>query len=59
MIRDLFEVWDALADGDALPEELYVVELGVGNGTQARSSWTSSGPSTPRTGATITGACTT
>lgn len=36
VIRDLFEVWDALADGDALPEELYVVELGVGNGTQAK-----------------------
>ncbi|MEO3887316.1 hypothetical protein [Nonomuraea sp. B5E05] len=36
VIRDLFEVWDALADGDALPEELYVVELGVGNGSQAK-----------------------
>ncbi|TDC10073.1 hypothetical protein E1267_05485 [Nonomuraea longispora] len=36
VIRDLFEVWDALADGDALPEELYVVELGVGNGGQAK-----------------------
>ncbi|MER6825088.1 hypothetical protein ABT352_03775 [Streptosporangium sp. NPDC000563] len=36
VIGDLFEVWDALADGDALPEELYVVELGVGNGSQAK-----------------------
>ncbi|WP_219469106.1 hypothetical protein [Nonomuraea rhizosphaerae] len=36
VIGDLFEVWDALADGDALPEELYVVELGVGNGGQAK-----------------------
>ncbi|MGI5157473.1 class I SAM-dependent methyltransferase [Microbispora sp. CA-102843] len=36
VIRDLFAVWDRLADTGALPEELYVVELGVGNGNQAR-----------------------
>ncbi len=36
MITDLFAVWDALAARNALPEELYVVELGVGNGHQAK-----------------------
>ena len=36
-IRELFAVWDALAQRHALPEELYVVELGVGNGNQART----------------------
>ncbi len=28
--------WDDLAAQGALPEELYVVELGVGNGNQAK-----------------------
>jgi hypothetical protein len=36
LIRELFAVWDRLAASDALPEQLYVVELGVGNGNQAR-----------------------
>jgi hypothetical protein len=36
ILADLFAVWDGLADRDALPPELYVVELGVGNGSQAR-----------------------
>ncbi|WP_433282278.1 SAM-dependent methyltransferase [Pseudonocardia xinjiangensis] len=34
-IGKLFAIWDSLADRRALPEELYVVELGVGNGNQA------------------------
>lgn len=37
LILDLFRVWDDLAARDALPAELYVVELGVGNGNQART----------------------
>src|SRR4051794_38995847 len=37
MIRELFAVWDSLGERRALPEELYVVELGVGNGSQART----------------------
>ncbi|NMH97669.1 class I SAM-dependent methyltransferase [Pseudonocardia acidicola] len=36
-IGELFAVWDALAERRALPAELYVVELGVGNGNQART----------------------
>ena len=36
-IRELFGVWDTLAQRRALPAELYVVELGVGNGNQART----------------------
>jgi hypothetical protein len=36
VLTDLFAVWDGLDDRRALPPELYVVELGVGNGTQAR-----------------------
>jgi len=36
LIRGLFTVWDRLADSNALPDELYVVELGVGNGGQAK-----------------------
>lgn len=36
-IRELFTVWDHLAERRALPEELYVLELGVGNGNQART----------------------
>lgn len=35
LIGELFRVWDDLAARRALPEELYVVELGVGNGNQA------------------------
>jgi hypothetical protein len=37
LILDLFRVWDELANRRALPEELYVLELGVGNGGQART----------------------
>jgi hypothetical protein len=37
-IAGLFATWDSLAERRALPEELYVVELGVGNGNQA-STW--------------------
>ncbi|MFD0854881.1 SAM-dependent methyltransferase, partial [Actinomadura adrarensis] len=36
LIRDLFGVWDRLAETNALPEQLYVIEFGVGNGNQAR-----------------------
>lgn len=36
LIRQLVAVWDSLAARNALPETLYVVELGVGNGSQAR-----------------------
>ncbi len=37
MILELFRVWDELDARHALPQELYVVELGVGNGGQART----------------------
>jgi len=37
LILGLFKVWDELANRRALPEELYVLELGVGNGGQART----------------------
>jgi hypothetical protein len=36
LINGLFALWDPLADSGALPGELYVVELGVGNGSQAK-----------------------
>jgi hypothetical protein len=36
-ITELFTIWDSLAARRALPEELYVVELGVGDGGQART----------------------
>jgi hypothetical protein len=36
VIFKLFELWDSLGSRRALPEELYVLELGVGNGNQAR-----------------------
>ena len=36
LIDELFVVWDGLAASGALPDQLYVVELGVGNGSQAR-----------------------
>lgn len=36
LIDGLFAVWDRLSASSALPEELYVVELGVGNGVQAK-----------------------
>jgi hypothetical protein len=35
-IRKLFGIWDGLAARRALPAELHVLELGVGNGNQAR-----------------------
>jgi hypothetical protein len=37
LILELFKVWDDLDTRQALPDELYVVELGVGNGNQART----------------------
>lgn len=37
LITELFGIWDDLDARRALPEELYVVELGVGNGNQART----------------------
>jgi hypothetical protein len=37
LILELFKLWDELAARRALPEELYVLELGVGNGGQART----------------------
>ncbi|MFC5995851.1 SAM-dependent methyltransferase [Pseudonocardia hispaniensis] len=37
IIRELFAAWDELAERRALPEELYIVELGVGNGSHART----------------------
>ncbi|HXW44991.1 MAG TPA: hypothetical protein VEL03_09400 [Streptosporangiaceae bacterium] len=37
LILELFKVWDDLDARSALPAELYVVELGVGNGNQARA----------------------
>ena len=36
LILKLFTLWDSLTARRALPEELYVLELGVGNGNQAR-----------------------
>ncbi|GAB3440304.1 hypothetical protein [Actinophytocola sediminis] len=36
LIGELFAVWDRLAASAALPDELYVIELGVGNGNQAK-----------------------
>jgi hypothetical protein len=35
LILKLFELWDNLSNRHALPEELYVLEIGVGNGSQA------------------------
>jgi hypothetical protein len=37
LILGLFKTWDELDARRALPEELYVLELGVGNGGQART----------------------
>jgi hypothetical protein len=37
LILELFKVWDDLDARGALPAKLYVVELGVGNGGQART----------------------
>jgi len=37
LILELFKIWDDLDARQALPEELYIVELGVGNGNQART----------------------
>jgi hypothetical protein len=36
LVEGLFAVWDRLAASNALPDQLYVVEVGVGNGGQAR-----------------------
>jgi hypothetical protein len=37
MILEIFKTWDDLDARNALPPELYVAELGVGNGGQART----------------------
>jgi hypothetical protein len=37
LILELFKTWDDLDSRNALPAELYVAELGVGNGNQART----------------------
>src|ERR1700722_16854071 len=37
LILELFRLWDDLAARRALPDELYILELGVGNGQQART----------------------
>jgi hypothetical protein len=37
LILELFRIWDELDARRALPEELYILELGVGNGSQART----------------------
>jgi hypothetical protein len=37
LILELFRIWDDLSARHALPPELYVLELGVGNGNQARA----------------------
>ena len=36
LVGELFAVWDGLASAGALPDELYVAELGVGNGSLAK-----------------------
>jgi hypothetical protein len=35
-ITRLFTIWDGLAERRALPDQLHVLEIGVGNGSQAR-----------------------
>lgn len=37
LILALFTIWDGLAARGSLPDELYVVELGPGNGNQAKT----------------------
>lgn len=37
LILELVNVWDDLQARNALPDELYVIELGVGNGNQAKT----------------------
>ncbi len=37
LILELFRLWDDLDARHALPDELYILELGVGNGNQART----------------------
>jgi hypothetical protein len=37
LILELFKTWDDLDSRSALPPELYVAEIGVGNGNQART----------------------
>ena len=36
LISELIAIWGRLETANALPEELYVIELGVGNGNQAK-----------------------
>jgi len=37
LILDMFRLWDDLGARNSLPDELYVIELGVGNGNQAKT----------------------
>ncbi|MGH9021884.1 MAG: hypothetical protein ACRDV9_02075 [Acidimicrobiia bacterium] len=37
LILSLFDVWEGLEARNALPGELYILELGVGNGNQAKT----------------------
>jgi len=37
LIQEMFTVWDDLSAHNALPDELFVIELGVGNGNQAKT----------------------
>jgi hypothetical protein len=37
LILELFRIWDSMDARRALPEDLYILELGVGNGNQART----------------------
>jgi hypothetical protein len=59
LILELFKIWDGLDARGALPAELYVVELGVGNGGRPGRGWTSSWPCPSRTAGTITVGCST
>ena len=58
-ILGLFTIWDELAERRALPDQLHVLELGVGNGNQARI-WLDEFTELDRgTAATTTVGCTT
>ena len=60
LILELFKTWDDLDSRNALPPELYVAELGVGNGNQATDlAGRVRRSCRRRTAATITAACTT
>ena len=56
-ILDLFKIWDELARRRALPDQLYVLELGVGSGGQAGSWLDEFAGWTAGTAAATTGGC--